>query len=195
MNNITKVAAELFVLGGGEETFEIFIFNSYNQASNLVLKLQFWWHIIWPQKIVRKSKLYIPDNSNSNSVSINVLGFITIIINYATAITALLADSYDSDPFSVLPNFSDNISFVRWIDHHCNGSLKARTLVHLSCGILANTFLGINTKWPSTHANFITDAISRIKEESRNSSLLASLDKSILNKTLITLYSNSSFRN
>ena len=147
------------------------------------IKLQFWWHLSWPDKIIKKTKLHLVDNSNGDFVSINVLEFLTIIINYAAALTALLADGHDSDPFPVLLNFADNTSSVRWTNHHCKGSLKARALGRLFCGLLANSFLGINAKWLSGESNDIADAISRIKAEKHSPSVRASLDKSTLNET------------
>jgi hypothetical protein len=147
------------------------------------IKLKFWWHISWPDKIIKKTKLHLADNSNGDFVSINVLEFITIIINYAAALTALLLDGHDSDPFPVLLNFADNMSSVRWTNHHCKGSLKARALGRLFCGLLANSFLGINAKWLSGDSNVIADAISRIKAEMHDPSVRASLDKSTLNET------------
>jgi hypothetical protein len=113
-----------------------------------------------------------------------LLEFITIIINYAAAITALLLDGHDSDPFPVLLNFADNTSSVRWTNHHCKGSLKARALGRLFCGLLANSFLGINAKWLSGESNDIADAISCIKAEKHSPSVRASLDKSTLNETI-----------
>ena len=110
----------------------------------------------------KKTKFFIQENSNGDLISINILEFITIIINYAAALTALLADGHDSDPFPVLLNFDDDISSVRWTYHHCKGSLKARALGSLFCGLVASSFLGINAKWMSMNANFIADAISQI---------------------------------
>merc|ERR1712115_647439 len=79
------------------------------------------------EKYIKKTKAFIKDDSNKNLVSINVLEFVTIIINFAAALTALTIDGHDDDPFPVLLNFADNMSSVRWTNHYCKGSLKALT--------------------------------------------------------------------
>ena len=130
------------------------------------LKLRFWWHLQWPHKVQRKTKLYLKDDSNKDFVSINVLEFVTIIINFAGALTALTVDGHPDDPFPVLLNFADNMSSVRWTNHYCKGSMKARALGLLFCCLLANCFLGINAKWMAGDENDIADAISRTKHVS-----------------------------
>ena len=130
------------------------------------LKLRFWWHLQWPLKVQRKTKLYLKDDSNKDFVSINVLEFVTIIINFAGALTALTVDGHPDDPFPVLLNFADNMSSVRWTNHYCKGSMKARALGLLFCCLLANCFLGINAKWTAGDENDIADAISRTKNVS-----------------------------
>ena len=128
------------------------------------LKLLFWWHLEWPREIHQKTKAFIKDDSNKNLVSINVLEFVTIIINFAAALTALTIDGHDDDPFPVLLNFADNMSSVRWTNHYCKGSLKARALGLLFCCLLVNCTLGINAQWMAGDENKIADAISRTKD-------------------------------
>ena len=111
------------------------------------LKLQFLWHFTWPKKIKQKTKLFLSDDSNKDFVSINVLEFVTIIINFAAALTALEVDGHLDDPHPVLLNFADNMSAVRSTNHYCKGSMKARALGLLFCCLLANSFLGINAQW------------------------------------------------
>ena len=130
------------------------------------IKLRFWWHLKWPQRIFRKTKAYLKDDADNDFVSINVLEFVTIIINFAAALTALTADGHPDDPFPVLLNFADNMSSVRWTNHHCKGSLKARALGLLFCCLLVNSFLGINAKWLAGDENGIADVISRTNHKS-----------------------------
>ena len=128
------------------------------------IKLRFWWHLTWPQKITRKTKLFLKDDSNRDFVSINILEFVTIIINFAAALTALQEDGHPDDPHPVLLNFADNMSSVRWTNHYCKGSMKARALGLLFCCLLANCFLGINAQWTAGDENKIADEISRTRE-------------------------------
>ena len=127
------------------------------------LKLRFWWHLDWPRKIHRKTKAFLADDTNKDFVSINVLEFVTIIINFAAALTAFETDGHPEDPHPVLLNFADNMSSVRWTNHYCKGSMKARALGLLFCCLLANCFLGINAQWTPGDENEIADEISRTK--------------------------------
>ena len=137
---------------------------SLRAGGGFCFKLRFWWHIEWPQKIIQKTKLFLEDDSRGDFISINVLEFIVININMAAAITALLLDGHDDDPYPVLLNLCDNISSTRWCNHHCRGSMKAKALGRLFCGLLVNSFLGINSKWISTESNVLADEISRLQK-------------------------------
>ena len=37
------------------------------------VELKFWWHLEWPQKIQKNTKLLLHDNSSGKFISINVL--------------------------------------------------------------------------------------------------------------------------
>ena len=126
------------------------------------LGFRFWWHLTWPQKILKRTKLYVENNKKGKLISINVLEFISIIINYAAAFTALKLDGC-VDPHPVLLNLCDNKSAIRWANRFCRESLAGRALGRLFCMLLVNSNLGINSTWISTHENEIADAISRIK--------------------------------
>jgi hypothetical protein len=126
------------------------------------LGLRFWWHLTWPLKILKRTKLYIENNKKGRLISINVLEFISVIINYAAAFTALQLDGCD-DPHPVLLNLCDNKSAIRWTIRFCKESLAGRALGRLFCMLLVNSNLGINSEWISTHENEIADAISRLK--------------------------------
>ena len=130
------------------------------------IKLRFWWHLEWPQKIHQKTKAYLKDDSAKDFISINVLEFVTIIINFAASLTAMSTDGHPDDPYPVLLNFADNMSSVRWTNHYCKGSMKARALGMLFCCLLANCFLGINAQWLAGDLNEIADKISRTKNPS-----------------------------
>ena len=73
-------------------------------------------------------------------------------------------DGHHSDPFPILLNLCDNTSALRWCNHHCKGSLKARALGRLFCALLVNSVLGINSKWISTDDNVLADEISRLRK-------------------------------
>lgn len=126
------------------------------------LGFNFWWHLTWPKKVLKRTKLYVENNKKGRLISINVLEFISVIINYAAAYTALQLDGC-VDPHPVLLNLCDNKSAIRWTIRFCKDSLPGRALGRLFCMLLVNSNLGINSKWISTHENDIADAISRLK--------------------------------
>ncbi|KAL7529165.1 hypothetical protein ACHAXR_005018 [Thalassiosira sp. AJA248-18] len=133
------------------------------------LELRFWWHLVWPKKIYHRTKVFIENDKDGKLISINVLEFVAIIINYAAALTAIETDGCD-DPYPVLLNMADNMSSVRWTNHGCKSSLSGRALARLFCMLLVNSRLGINAKWLSTKANFIADDISRINKSDNKTS-------------------------
>ena len=53
--------------------------------------LQFWWHLKFPVEVVLRTLKHLPDNKNGRLISINVLEFVVVIIDYCAA-------SFDSDP-------------------------------------------------------------------------------------------------
>lgn len=146
--------------------------------------LKFWWHLTWPKWVIKRTKLYIPNNKKGNLISINVLEFITIIINYAAALTVIDQDeSITNDPFPVLLNFCDNTSAIRWTNHACKESLIGRALGRMLCMLLIGTRLGINATYIRGTENELADEISRIKETNADSLF----DYSKLKQTFPTL--------
>jgi hypothetical protein len=133
--------------------------------------LNIWWHLTWPDWVIRRTRLYLPNNKKGNMVSINVLEFITIIINYAGALTVLgKEEGITDDPFPVLLNFCDNTSAIHWANHACKESLMGRALGRMLCMLLIDSRLGINAKYIKGTENDIADEISRVKETNADSS-------------------------
>jgi hypothetical protein len=126
--------------------------------------LMFMWYLEWPTDILYRTKKYIFDDRDGNFVSINVLEFISVILNYCAALTVIEQTGFTDDPFPVILAWCDNVSAVRWITHACMTSEIGRELGRFFCGLLMNSRLGINAKWLSTHENFIADEISRLKK-------------------------------
>ena len=127
------------------------------------IKLKFWWHLLWPQKVYRRTKVFVENNSKGKLISINVLEFVSVVVNYCVSLTALLLDTPTDDPHPVLLNEADNTSSIRWCNHSCKSSLAGRALGRFFCMLLVDSPLGINSKWISTEENEIADAISRLK--------------------------------
>ena len=128
------------------------------------IEMRFVWYLIWSQEIYKRTLACIAANSEL-LISINVLEFYSVIINYCAALTVIAGDpNFTDDPWPVLLAWCDNTSAVRWIRHACLKSAAGRALGRFFCMLLIDERLGINSKWISTHDNFIADEISRIRE-------------------------------
>ncbi|KAL7523451.1 hypothetical protein ACHAWF_001168, partial [Thalassiosira exigua] len=107
--------------------------------------------------------MFIANNKSGRLVTINVLEFISIIINYAAALVALTLDDDTDDPYPVLLNESDSAVAIKWTNHHCKESLAGRALGRLFCALLIGSRLGINAKHIRGEENDVADAISRLR--------------------------------
>ena len=108
------------------------------------------------------------NNEDETFISINCLKYVTIIINYCAAISAVLKDKDITDPHPVVLCVTDNISAKKWTVHTSKKSIIGRALARFFCGLLIGSDVGINAKWISTSANKIADEISRIKKSTQN---------------------------
>lgn len=132
--------------------------------------LKFWWHLEFPSKVVRRTLRHKTDNSDGQLISINVLEFVTVIINYCAALTVFELEKVTSDPHPILLNACDNISAMNWTIHKCKSSKTGRLLARFFCCLLIESDVGINSTWISTHENFVADDISRLRREAKANS-------------------------
>jgi hypothetical protein len=115
---------------------------------------------------MQRTLLHKKDNSNGHLISINVLKFVTIIINYCALLHVVTTTSATNDPHPVLLNMTDNVSALSWTTSGCRKSMIGRRLARFFCSLLIGSPLGINSKWISTNNNKIPDDISCIKMQS-----------------------------
>jgi hypothetical protein len=66
--------------------------------------LAFWWHLPFPEEVKLRTPLHKRDNADGLLISINVLEFVTVIINYCAALHMVLTKNPTSDPYPVLLN-------------------------------------------------------------------------------------------
>jgi hypothetical protein len=133
-------------------------------------EFKFWWHLAFPQEIVEKTLLHIKSKQDNRLISINVLEYVTVILNYCGSLVALNQDGgVADDPHPTVLCVTDNTSAKNWTLHTSKTSIIGRALARFFCGLLINTRLGINAKWISTHTNIIADDISRMKNSSTSS--------------------------
>ncbi len=147
------------------------------------IALTFFWYMTWSTAIYHRTKKFIHNDSDKLFISINVLEFASVIINYCAALTVIETLNVTDDPWPVLLAWCDNTSSVRWVTHACMKSEAGRALGRFFCALLMNSRLGINSKWISTEENFIADDISRLKQllmEQNPTNPHPSIDYSIL---------------
>ncbi len=134
--------------------------------------LKVWWYLSFPDEIVQRTLLHLKNNKTDKFISINCFEYVTIIINYCAAITAILKSQITTNPHLVVLCMTDNTSAKNWTMHTCKKSIIGCALARFFCGLLIGSDVGINAKWISTTANKIADKISRIKKSAHNLSLL-----------------------
>ena len=131
-----------------------------------------WWHVKFPMEVVLRTLKYLPGNSDGNLISINVLQFVVVIIDYCAALTVVMAENVTDDSHPVLLNIADNTSACSWKMHTCKSSRLGRLLARLFCYLLMDSVLRINSKWIDTTHNYIADEISRLNRLQSSSSRL-----------------------
>ena len=82
--------------------------------------LGFWWHICFPDKVVRRTLLFKTSNDNGMLVLINVLEFVTVIINYCAALHVVRTSPITDNPHPVILNVTDN--FPPYLGHSTRAS-------------------------------------------------------------------------
>ncbi len=113
---------------------------------------------------------------------INVLEFVTVIINYCAALHVVRTSPITGDPHPAILNVTDNSSALSWTLHMCKRSKIGRMLARFFYSLLINLPLSINSQWISTIDNKIADDISCLKKQSDNNSSPA-FDYTILKQT------------
>ena len=154
--------------------------SSLEGAGGYSIELGFWWHIDFPHEVKQRTLLFKTDNKDGQLISINVLEFVTVIINYCASLHVILTSSFTDDPYPVLLNVTDNTSSLSWTTGACKKSKIGRLLARFFCLMLINSPLGINSQWISTKANIIADDISRLKKDSHTINSHMSFDYSSL---------------
>jgi hypothetical protein len=129
------------------------------------IPFRFIWFLNWPTWVLLRTKKFLKNDKDGNFISINILEFISVILEYCAALTVVETEDVTEDKWPVFLAWCDNKSAVRWISQACMGSEIGRELGRFFCGLLMDSKLGINAKWLSTIANVVADDISRLKQE------------------------------
>ncbi len=134
--------------------------SSLEGAGGFSVTLGFWWHIRFPDEVVRHTLRFKTSNNDGMLVLINVLEFVTVIINYCAALHVVRTSPITDDPHPIILNVTDNSSALSWTLYTCRGSKIGQMLAHFFCLLLINLPLGIDSQLISTIDNKIADNIS-----------------------------------
>jgi hypothetical protein len=83
-------------------------------AGGYCILLGFWWHIPFPEAVIQRTLKHKKDNKDGLLILINVLKFVTVIINYCAALRFVTTTSATDDPYPVLLNVTDNASALSY---------------------------------------------------------------------------------
>jgi hypothetical protein len=147
-------------------TFTSFGDSCLEGAGGYSTLLGYWWHIPFPEEVKQRTLLHKKDNKDGHLISINVLEFVTVIINYCALLHVVTITSASNDPYPVLLNMTNNALALSWTTKACRKSRIGCLLAHFFCSLMIGSPLGINSKWISTKDNKIADDILRIKKQS-----------------------------
>ena len=109
--------------------------------------------------------IYIHSNKGGKLISINVLEYAALLINYAAAYHYYGQHPDPSNPFPQVLFYADNTAAESWMDKACNSSLIGRALSRLQCAMMMNNSVGFHTGHVTTTNNVVADRISQIKHK------------------------------
>ena len=101
---------------------------AFKGAGGYSIELGFWWHIDFPEEVKQWTLLFKSDNEDGTLISINVLEFVTVIINYVASLHVITSTNYTDDPHPVLFNLTNNTSALSWTTGACRKSKIGRQL-------------------------------------------------------------------
>jgi hypothetical protein len=145
-------------------TFITFGDSCLKRAGGYSLSLGFWGHLPFHEEVKLCTLLHKQDNVDSRLISINVLEFVTVIINYCAALHMVLSTNPMNNPYPVLLSVIHNASALSWTTGACCRSRIGRLLARFFCWLLINLPLSINSQWISMLHNAIADDISCAKD-------------------------------
>lgn len=136
-------------------------------AGGFSICMKFWWYIEWPDHIQKRTLCFVKNNKDNKLVSINVLEYAALIINFIAAKYYFRTYHSDpSDPHPMVLLYADNFTAEAWAKlKQCKTSMIGRSLGRLQCALMMNNNVGLNVDHVTTKKNVIADRISRIKKE------------------------------
>ena len=112
---------------------------------------------------MRHYKILVKDKTTDQLITINVLEFLTEIINFAALIEHLRLQPVDMPHrYPILKNWTDNMTALSWIRKVVSKSPMAKALQRILCSIMSNNPTDLCGDFLAGALNVDADIISRI---------------------------------
>jgi hypothetical protein len=144
-------------------TASIIVDSSLLSWGGYLTALKFWWHHLFPPKVIARMLIHLTDNSDKSFILINCLEYVTIILNYCASLIVFTTQKINYNLHPIVHCITGNTSTLNWTLHTSKKSIIGRALARFFCGLLIGSRVGINAKWISTIDNEIVNKISRLK--------------------------------
>ena len=138
---------------------------SLHAAGGFSVDLGFYWYLQWPSEITSKILKFFKKRikHNGEMVSINLLEYIVIIINYAICSHLYTSRGLDSKyKHQTLLNWSDNKSAIAWTKKAAISTAGGKALSRIFLSLCINNDLQCCSDYINTKENVIADDLSRI---------------------------------
>ena len=88
--------------------------------------------------VKQRTLLHKQDNKDGLLILINVLKFVTVIIDYCATLHFITTTAATNGLFPVLLNVTDNASALSWTTGACKKSKVGRLLAHFFCLLISS---------------------------------------------------------
>ena len=139
---------------------------SLSASGGFSIDLGFYWYFQWPQSIQSKTLKFFKKRIKYNGeiISINLLEYIVVIINYAISSYLFTSRGLNTKyPHQSLLNWSDNRSAIAWTKQAAISTAGGKALSRIFCSLCINNGLQCSSHYINTKDNIIADDLSRIK--------------------------------
>ncbi len=110
------------------------------------ITLGFWWHLLFPKEVVKRTLLHLKDYSDATFISINCLEYVTIILNYCASIITFATRKVNNNLHTVILCVTDNKSALNWTLHTSKKLIIGRAIARFFCSLLIGSNVGDNAK-------------------------------------------------
>ena len=170
--------------------------SSLDAAGGFSLDLGFYWYLQWPADIRNKSLKFFQRKAyfEGEIVSINLLEYIVIIINYAVCTSIFHEKNLNNVyKYQTLLNWSDNKSAIAWTKQAAISTAGGKALARIFCSLSINNDLQCTSDYINTKENIIADDLSRIKFTSSTDTLEKCLQDHVVLRSCERFHLNPDF--